>query len=106
MHPPLRITLPTNDEILNRLRSFCANNTAHALFVYPHVALHGGQMRTPMQIIDMLKSAAKSYIYSAQCARMASAIASLDVLMEQLIDAVVPDQESADTVKAYWRHTR
>ncbi len=106
MPTPLRITLPTNDEIRSRLLGVYSNNAAVVRLVYTQVALHGGQLRTPVQIVGILRAAAMSYIHSAQCARMASAVASIDALMDQFIDAMIPDKESADAVKAYWEQSK
>lgn len=106
MPAPPCITLPTNDEIMSRLKGICPDNTARLRIVYTQVALHGSQLRTPVQIVGILRAAVLSYIHSAQCARMASAVVSLDALMDQFIDAIVPDTESANAVKAYWRQSK
>lgn len=95
--PGKRFTLPSKEEMLQRLLN--VNDSPHAQQkFYPLLTKYAGQERVAMGVVLMLQLAIHDY-----CQGMPAMIAmTLNMQMNEFIDALCPDQEVAAEAKAFF----
>lgn len=95
------ITLPPKEEMLKRLLQVDDNTHAQQK-LYPMLTKHGGEQRTLMGVVMLLQLAIHDYTEGLPgvIARM------LHMRMNDFIDAVCPNEQTATEVKALYEHAR
>lgn len=93
--------LPTTDEMLKRLLKVDDNGHLQQKF-YPKLLRQAGQQKVPMGVVMMLQLAIHDYTEGMPQVMSAT----MNMRMPDFIDALCPDEESANEAKAFFEEAR
>ena len=96
--PGKTFKLPSKEEMLQRLLKVDDNSHAQQKF-YPLLTKHAGEQRVAMGVVIMLQLAINDYTQGLP----AIMSLSLDMQMDDFIDALCPDEEISAKAKAFFK---